>query len=83
MTILAVFQNDRVYVGNYNLLNAVYPLPCLSPTAIGRLTGAAKELFGPCRELMFQTRLIRQRASVGDVFMSRMCPISGPGTRSR
>ena len=28
--ILAIFQDERVYEGNENLLNAVYPMPSVS-----------------------------------------------------
>ncbi len=36
--ILAIFQNERVYEGNVNLLNAVYPMPSLSPVVVGEIT---------------------------------------------
>ncbi len=36
--ILAIFQNERVYEGNENLLNAVYPMPSLSTMVVDHIT---------------------------------------------
>lgn len=43
---LAIFQNSRVYEGNENFLNAVYPIPSLTPVDVNRLAEPALAILG-------------------------------------
>jgi hypothetical protein len=43
--ILAIFQNERVYEGNENFLNAVYPMPSLSTVAVDHITQPGRKVF--------------------------------------
>ena len=44
--ILAIFQNERVYEGNQNFLNAVYPMPSLSKVVIDPANPVAAGILG-------------------------------------
>lgn len=74
--ILATFQNERVYEGNLNFLNAVYPMPSLSAVVIDHLAEPALGVLGnphPATSLLFRedsfdptTRVRRGRFYVAD-----------------
>lgn len=73
--ILAIFQNERVYEGNANFLNAVYPMPSLSKVVVDGLTQGLEFLGNPrptapplFREDSFDptTRIRRGRFYVSD-----------------
>ena len=44
--ILAIFQDERIYEGRGNLLNAVYPMPTISTVAFDPTTQAGLKIFG-------------------------------------
>jgi hypothetical protein len=44
--ILAIFQNERVYEGNVNFLNAVYPMPSLSKVDLDQTAQLGLKIFG-------------------------------------
>jgi hypothetical protein len=44
--IIAIFQNERVYEGNDNFLNAVYPMPGLSKVVVDQITQPGLEILG-------------------------------------
>jgi hypothetical protein len=52
--ILAIFQNEGVYEGNENLLNAVYPMPSLSTVVVGQITREFFRNLYPTEPLLFR-----------------------------
>ncbi|MFZ0494294.1 MAG: hypothetical protein WBG11_01235 [Methylocella sp.] len=55
--ILAIFQNERVYEGNLNLLNAVYPMPSLSMVDVHQIKQSGLQILSnlyPKEPLLFR-----------------------------
>src|SRR5882672_9305327 len=44
--IIAIFQDERVYEGKLNILNAVYPMPTLSKVVVDPTTSEVPKVLG-------------------------------------
>ena len=55
--VLAIFQNERVYEGNLNFLNAVYPMPSMSTVDVHQLQQSGLQILSklyPREPLLFR-----------------------------
>jgi hypothetical protein len=71
--LLAIFQGERVYEGNENFLNAIYPMPSLSKTEIDAATEGLPDALGLVQQSIFRedsfdptTRIRRGRFYIPD-----------------